>query len=43
LIAEGSEGFAHELFVQERALLPEHGQVVLWDLFTHHTDEVLAV
>ena len=25
------------------ALLPEHGQVVLWDLFTHHTDKVIAI
>ena len=22
-------------------LLPEHGQVILWGLFTHHTDEVM--
>jgi len=25
------------------SLLPEHGQVVLRGLFTHHTDEVIAV
>jgi hypothetical protein len=24
------------------SLLPEHSQVVLWDLFTHHTDEVIG-
>jgi hypothetical protein len=25
------------------SLLPEHGEVVLWDLFTHHADEVIAI
>lgn len=25
------------------SLLPEHGQIVLRGLFTHHTDEVVAV
>jgi len=25
------------------SLLPEHGQIVLWGLFTDHTDEVVAV
>jgi hypothetical protein len=25
------------------SLLPEHGQVVLWDLFTHHADKVIAI
>ena len=23
-------------------LIPEHGQVVLWDLFTHPTDQVIG-